>query len=125
MKKLLIVAIACLLGTAGVKAQTVLEDKTSTSEKFIVPTTEPELLEAKTFLTELIAKEAAAVVEEEKALELITSNMSKLDPTDPELKEAQKEIAIINADIKNLKMLLDVYKKDLALVEEALAKLKP
>jgi peptidoglycan hydrolase CwlO-like protein len=135
MKKLLIVAIACLLGTAGVKAQTVLEDKTSTSEKFIVPTTEPELLEAKTFLTDLgltltcltdlIAKEAAAVVEEEKALELITSNMSKLDPTDPELKEAQKEIAIINADIKNLKMLLDVYKKDLALVEEALAKLKP
>jgi peptidoglycan hydrolase CwlO-like protein len=121
MKKLLIVAIACLLGTAGVKAQTVLEDKTSTSEKFIVPTTEPELLEAKTFLTDLIAKEAAAVVEEEKALELITSNMSKLDPTDPELKEAQKEIAIINADIKNLKMLLDVYKK----VEEALAKLKP
>ena len=125
MKKLLIVAIACLLGTAGVKAQTVLEDKTSTSEKFIVPTTEPELLEAKTFLTDLIAKEAAAVVEEEKALELITSNMSKLDPTDPELKEAQKEIAIINADIKNLKMLLDVNKKDLALVEEALAKLKP
>ncbi|MFN5890703.1 MAG: hypothetical protein ACK448_09925 [Bacteroidota bacterium] len=125
MKKLLIVAIACLLGTAGVKAQTVLEDKTSTSEKFIVPTTEPELLEAKTFLTDLIAKEAAAVVDEEKALELITSNMSKLDPTDPELKEAQKEIAIINADIKNLKMLLDVYKKDLALDEEALAKLKP
>ena len=40
------------------------------------------------------------------------------------LKEAQKEIAIINADIKNLKALLDVYKKDLALVEEALAKLK-
>jgi hypothetical protein len=50
--------------------------------------------------------------------------MSKLDPTDPEIKEAQKEIAIINADIKNLKALLDVYKKDLALVEEALAKLK-
>jgi len=48
--------------------------------------------------------------------------MSKLEPTDPELKEAQKEIAIINADIKNLKALLDVYKKDLALVEEALAK---
>lgn len=124
MKKLVIVAIACLMGTAAVHAQAVQEDKTSTSEKFVVPTTEPELLEAKTFLTDLIAKESAAVVEEEKALELITANMSKLDPTDPELKEAQKEIAIINGDIKNLKTLLEVYKKDLALVEEALAKLK-
>lgn len=124
MKRLLIAAIICLLGASTVSAQAVLEDKTSTSEKFVVPTTEPELLEAKTFLTDLITKETAAVVEEEKALELITSNMSKLDPTDPEIKEAQKEIAIINADIKNLKALLDVYKKDLALVEEALAKLK-
>ncbi len=124
MKKLLIVAIISLLGATSLKAQTILEDKTSTSEKFVVPTTEPELLEAKTFLTDLISKESAAVIEEEKALELITSNMSKLEPTDPELKEAQKEIAIINADIKNLKALLDVYKKDLALVEEALAKLK-
>ncbi len=124
MKKLLIVAIISLLGATSLKAQTILEDKTSTSEKFVVPTTEPELLEAKTFLTDLISKESAAVIEEEKALELITSNMSKLDPTDPEMKEAQKEIAIINADIKNLKALLDVYKKDLALVEEALAKLK-
>jgi peptidoglycan hydrolase CwlO-like protein len=124
MKKLLIVAIISLLGATSLKAQTILEDKTSTSEKFVVPTTEPELLEAKTFLTDLISKESAAVIEEEKALEFITSNMSKLDPTDPEIKEAQKEIAIINADIKNLKALLDVYKKDLALVEEALAKLK-
>lgn len=124
MKKLVIVAIISLLGATSLKAQTILEDKTSTSEKFVVPTTEPELLEAKTFLTDLISKESAAVIEEEKALELITSNMSKLDPTDPEMKEAQKEIAIINADIKNLKALLDVYKKDLALVEEALAKLK-
>jgi hypothetical protein len=124
MKKLLIVAIISLLGATSLKAQTILEDKTSTSEKFVVPTTEPELLEAKTFLTDLISKESAAVIEEEKALELITANMSKLDPADPEMKEAQKEIAIINADIKNLKALLDVYKKDLALVEEALAKLK-
>lgn len=122
MKKLLIIFVALFLGINTIHAQEIEEDKTTTSERFVVPTTEPALLEARVFLKDLIEKTTQDIAKEEKEIALLISAKTKLEATDIEYKEADREIQVMKDDIKNFKVLLDYYTKDLELVDQALLK---
>lgn len=101
----------------------VKEDKTSTSEEFVLPETLEDLQAAKTFLNDLITKTTADIEEEKQTIVLLNKNKAKLDATDPELKVAQKEIDIHNQSLANFNTLLASYKKNMASVDEAIEKL--
>jgi hypothetical protein len=122
MKKLLIIFVALFLGINTIHAQEIEEDKTTTSERFVVPTTEPALLEARVFLKDLIEKTTQDIAKEEKEIALLVSAKAKLEANDPEYKEADREIQVMKDDIKNFKVLHDYYTKDLELVDQALLK---
>jgi hypothetical protein len=122
MKPILTVIVALLFGINSIHAQEIKDDKTSTSERFVVPTTEPELLEARVFLKDLVEKTTQDIVKEEKEIALLVTAKGKLDQNTPEYKEADREIQVMKDDIKNFNVLLDYYKKDLELVNQALKK---
>lgn len=122
MKPILTVIVALLFGINIIHAQEIKDDKTSTSERFVVPTTEPELLEARVFLKDLVEKTTQDIVKEEKEIALLVTAKGKLDQNTPEYKEADREIQVMKDDIKNFNVLLDYYKKDLELVNQALKK---
>lgn len=129
MKKitLIMLVISSFVGYSNAQTASpnppVKEDKSSTTEEFVVPETLEELQSAKTFLTDLITKTTADIEEEKQTLITLNRNKAKLDATDPELAVAQKEIDIHNQSLTNFNVLLASYKKNLAAVDAAIAKI--
>ncbi len=126
MKKLTLLAFVLFTFVGYSNAQDaapIKEDKTSTTEVFDLPETLVELQEARVFLSDLITKTTSDIEEEKQTIIAINKNKAKLDATDPELKTIQKEIETHNQSISNLNTLLASYKKNLAAIDEAIAKL--
>jgi hypothetical protein len=122
MKTFVTIFVALFFGLNTAQAQEIKDDKTTTTERFVVPTTESELLEARVFLKDLVEKTTQDIAKEEKEIALLVSAKGKLAANTPEYKEADREIQVMKEDIKNFKVLLDYYKKDLDLVNQALGK---